>query len=605
MIQDTDNDYPVGKKKTDLSTPNTSDSDSHIIIEGKKIDNPGLGNCAFYAFAIGLIEIIQEEKIAYGSRRPMFKQWVALDPSINTENLYDDICSFDYKKPKNRLLDQLQKSLRQIVCECTLSELRQACASSRAANDYKKLTATSSFMNFSFLYYDNLEWIDSDYNEYANLQDVKKALDALVRGALERKSLEHDEQLELNVLTSDALGQAALKLKTLLNEILKTDVAKLGELKSEAIRLQGAIIKALKAQMEILTLDVLEAEKLTELKIDVVRLQEVINDALRDEALKIIHNNPLIAVEEHEQLTLAPIFMSLFYGSDVDLNLITAETKPKADSPIIKAAKVITQNSFWGTHGHLNHLGNVFGVNLHTLINGKVNYVFVDDPDRHVITVNNINDAHWTTMVTRAKSLCVFSGDDEKATNTAPQVTEMDKSAAEKKVNDTLKTKEVPNKARTSGESVKKIEPAKVETPLKIVKQEHASSINNLMLASLKAQVANAVKEYCNYSNSIWFSFFHRHGETGRNRAKSFGDKLSACMDYNDAKKIVIDFLKDRKNGNTHPHSFRTMLLQELLTKNKSAPDLKYLSNNFSEQLDILQIHLNIETKSFQSSRRI
>lgn len=491
MTQEIVNNDFVDKKKTAFSTPRISDSDALITIEAKQIDNPGLGNCAFYAFAIGLIEIIQEEKIAYGSRRPMFKQWVALDPSINTEKLYDDICSFDYKKPNNRLLDQLQKSLRQIVCDCTLSELRQACASSRAVNDYKKLTATSSFMNFSFLYYDNSDWIDPEYNEYANLPDVKKAFDALEQRALERKSLERDEQLELNVLISDALGQAALKLKTLLNEILKTDVAKLGALKSETIRLQDAIIKALTAQMEILTPDGLEAEKLTELKVDVVRLQEVINDALRDEALKIIRNNPLIVVEEHEQLTLAPIFMSLFYGSDVDLNLITAETKPKADSTIIKAAKVITQNYFWGTHGHLNHLGSVFGVNLHTLTEGNANFVFVDAPDRYVITVNNKNNAHWTTIVTQAKSVCAFSGDDEKTTKTLHQVTKMGKRAAENKV--------FPNKVRTSGESAKKTEPAKVGTPSKIVKQEYANSTNNLMRASLKGQVANAVKEYCNY----------------------------------------------------------------------------------------------------------
>ena len=119
------------------------------------------------------------------------------------------------------------------------------------------------------------------------------------------------------------------------------------------------------------------------------------------------------------------------------------------------------------------------------------------------------------------------------------------------------------------------------------------------MLARLKHQVANSTKEYCSYSNSVWFSFFHRHGETGRKRAKSFEDKLAACIDYNDAKKMVVDFLKDKKNGNTHPHSFRTMLLQELLTKDKRAPDLKYLSKNFSEQLDVIQIQLNIESKSF------
>ena len=88
--------------------PGQKDSPA-VIIKEKPIDNPGGGDCAFYAFAIGLIDIIQEEN--YYLCTTMFDRWKALDPS--TSALFDEIKVCDLttgRVQKSQMLVKLQQS---------------------------------------------------------------------------------------------------------------------------------------------------------------------------------------------------------------------------------------------------------------------------------------------------------------------------------------------------------------------------------------------------------------------------------------------------------------------------------------------------------------
>ena len=109
-------------------------------------------------------------------------------------------------------------------------------------------------------------------------------------------------------------------------------------------------------------------------------------------------------------------------------------------------------------------------------------------------------------------------------------------------------------------------------------------SPDKAMLDQLKQAVANATSAYVSYSNGIWFSLFHRHGNAGRVRANTFNDRFAKIDDLNVAKKELIAYLNNSKNGNTHPHSYRTMLLQEMLVKNPK-PSLQVVSRKFSSLL--------------------
>src|SRR5690349_15916932 len=113
----------IGKiEKTQISTETTGNTGtrkdrSNIILKERNLDNPGKGNCGFYAVAIGLIDIIQEEAVY--SSKSMFNRWVSLDGSVN--RYYNEICKYDPDKPNLKLLEVLQRILRVITFNIQLA----------------------------------------------------------------------------------------------------------------------------------------------------------------------------------------------------------------------------------------------------------------------------------------------------------------------------------------------------------------------------------------------------------------------------------------------------------------------------------------------------
>jgi hypothetical protein len=115
-------------------------------------------------------------------------------------------------------------------------------------------------------------------------------------------------------------------------------------------------------------------------------------------------------------------------------------------------------------------------------------------------------------------------------------------------------------------------------------------------LARLKSYVSLAKQQYVHHSRGIRFSLFHFHGKTGRIRAFDFEYKFLKIQNYDEAVSVLKAFLHDKNNGNTHPHSFRTMLLSTLI--GIDGYPFSMVSREFDESLAELDRVLTIITPS-------
>ncbi|KTD51784.1 hypothetical protein Lqui_0628 [Legionella quinlivanii] len=121
---------------------------------------------------------------------------------------------------------------------------------------------------------------------------------------------------------------------------------------------------------------------------------------------------------------------------------------------------------------------------------------------------------------------------------------------------------------------------------LGIPKDVHAEvKVSPYSSDSLKACTRQALDEYLNYSNRFWskISIFHRHGPEGQKRAIDFFDKLFTQKEENTAG-FLLDFLENNnKNGNTYPHSFRTLLLKTMSKEGLHWKNESDFINNLTE----------------------
>ncbi|MBA2652173.1 MAG: hypothetical protein H0U73_07905 [Tatlockia sp.] len=109
-----------------------------------------------------------------------------------------------------------------------------------------------------------------------------------------------------------------------------------------------------------------------------------------------------------------------------------------------------------------------------------------------------------------------------------------------------------------------------------------------ILLKELQLKVQKATAGYLKYNKEeCYYSIFHVHGETGRLRAEGFQICFAKIDNYADAKRVLFNYLKDPKNGNTYPHSYRTMLLDKLLRE--SATKLKDTSDRYDLLLEMYE----------------
>lgn len=449
-----------------VSAPTTEQlqeaSKAAVCLERRIIDNPGLGNCGFYAFAIGLISIIQEE--VSSKKRGMFDRWVELDPSI--AGLFVKIVNSDLDNVDRELLDQLQSSLRIIAYQYQVLELKKTC--SLYSNNPKALEENSNYIHFAALYYGNELDTDSRFNPFAN---------------------------------------------------------------------SGPILQ------ELATID---------------------RTTVR---------------ENHEDDVLMPLFLKLLYGDKVNPKQIKSDTEPMLNSPILVGMNNITQDFFWGTHTDLDYLAIAFKLNLHVLRNQTSVQEYPGDlPNQHTITLQNLGNAHWTTEVMVAKELLALDtvlGRSMVALTPVSSAPEKPSSNAGSQVD-----RDTPPVTPQQSDATK---PDSKNLPHEELSNEQKK------LEKLKQLVANSTYEYTEYNKSVWYSFFHRHGSAGRDRANKFNLEFAKTTNLAEATTKLLTYLGDNSNGNTHPHSYRTMLLYGLQGDIADRKSLQSLSKGYADALMTLR----------------
>ena len=284
-----------------------------------------------------------------------------------------------------------------------------------------------------------------------------------------------------------------------------------------------------------------------------------------------------------ENTALVPLFIELLYGK-VDFKTLTEDSYPLDTSPILGLLQQITADFEWAQHLDLDYLSRAFQLNLHILDNGKPRWAFKDTPGLHTIALNNENNSHWTTQVKFAKAFNCNAQKVSVAVSTASG------GASE----------HVPNQAQDRPSKSKKRMSVSFADQVQTVHSNSnltASKQNNTVdkLERLRQKVANVTGEYLEYNSSVWYSIFHRHGKTGRNRAEAFNNIFASLGDYECAKRRLVQFLADPSKGNTHPHSYRTMLLNELLNNGQLPKiSLQQTSKGFDSQLKRLAHDLDV-----------
>jgi hypothetical protein len=334
----------------------------------------------------------------------------------------------------------------------------------------------------------------------------------------------------------------------------------------------------------------------------------IYNEFARSEIIKAAIDSVRHLVKNNfESETFVPLFIEMLYGN-VDKKTITEETLPSETSPILEALLQITANFEWANHLNLDYLSRAFKVNFHILDNGAPRWKFKDAEGMHTIELNNENNSHWTTQVMFAKAF------DSTPTKAAPQkqvapsqvapstvATTIIPTPPTTTITPTMLTTTLPADAQASKATLLSTSPASTSKPEEVspkIKKvaEPLPKKDQEKLERLRQQIANATVGYLEYNNSIWFSIFHRHGKRGRIRAQNFNTSFAAINNYDDAKATLISFLKDPQLGNTHPHSFRTMLLNEL--ENNKSGNLQQTSKYFNDKLGKLASELNISLLS-------
>ena len=552
-----------------------------VMITQQIVDNPGLGNCAFYAYAIGMINIIQEEKVAGNETK--FAQWVSLDGKLANE--YDAICAFDYNKPDNALLNRLQRSLRNTGYDYQVNEIKQACikatvvvdnfkdlypdATSKAHKDamkrkYKDITANSNYINFAAMYYGVQQDIGAGFNPFVDSAAIRKAMRELDRSKIEDNyeelvlvplflKLVYGEEQGVKQITQATVPAASSPILAAINNITQ-----------EFFWGTHQDLTYLATMLEV-NLHTLENG------------QDRRRDSLGDipERHTITVNNQgnfhwTTQINEAQEIN-AKDKSGKNKKDKTDLKSSLKPVKhPEEEKTELgkEASKVVTPAPAPAT---ATATATVPVVPVpEVLMPGQVETVGIpskpmDDKPQH-------KEVHFT-----------FTTSQLAAQEKHAQLEAQEKLAQ-------LEAQEKHGLKVAKGETQKpKLSPApKVE-----------SRDTDSQLAHLRRAVANATLKYTNYSESIWFSLFHRHGNAGRVRAKDFNTRFAAIQNFDEAKKELIAYLRnDQNNGNTHPHSYRTMLLHEML-KDNATLSLQNTSKKFDELLTQLSSALKVSAGSF------
>ncbi|HDS3848833.1 type IV secretion protein Dot [Legionella pneumophila] len=186
------------------------------------IDNPGGGDCGFYAVAIGLISIIQNEYKLYGKSKT-YDRWKQVEGIYGVR--LQDILNVDLKKLhdspytyKSELLFLLQMSLRNIAVIVNKEDLVKRIIEEGRSKDQTKIEGSNAYCKFMelvqlYLYRrDSLERI-SQFNELAlspeivqTARDIAKILRPILRNQPFHQVQKIENAFVKEVLLNDVLS---------------------------------------------------------------------------------------------------------------------------------------------------------------------------------------------------------------------------------------------------------------------------------------------------------------------------------------------------------------------------------------------------------------
>ncbi|VEB39004.1 hypothetical protein [Legionella cherrii] len=186
-----------------------------------RINNPGGGDCGFFAFAIGAIKDIQDEYALYG-KSATYDQWIRKGLlGVSLQELIDFDLNRLYESPyhyKNELLSTLQMSLRNIAADAYTIDLLNRIRTEAVSKDEETLIEGSpvyhKFMELVRFYLgkekNNLAEI-SKFNELALSPQVTTLAENTARSLQPKLTAKPLSEAETNTIENAHVKEALLK----------------------------------------------------------------------------------------------------------------------------------------------------------------------------------------------------------------------------------------------------------------------------------------------------------------------------------------------------------------------------------------------------------
>ncbi|HAZ7573010.1 type IV secretion protein Dot [Legionella sp. PATHC032] len=201
------------------------------------IDNPGGGDCGFYALAVGLINIIQNEYKLHGKSKT-YDRWKQVEGIYGIR--MQDILNVDLKKLhdspytyKSELLFLLQMSLRNIAVIVNKEDLVKRIIEEGRSKDQTKIEGSNAYCKFMelvqlYLYRrGSLEMI-SQFNELAlspeivqTAQDIARMLRPILRNQPFHQAQKIENAFVKEVLLNDVLSGNAINSNSIILKSLE------------------------------------------------------------------------------------------------------------------------------------------------------------------------------------------------------------------------------------------------------------------------------------------------------------------------------------------------------------------------------------------------
>ncbi|WP_028388050.1 hypothetical protein [Legionella fairfieldensis] len=359
-----------------------------------RIDNPGGGDCGFYAFAIGLIDLIQNEYQS-GGVSPTYDQWV--QEGLEDIQL-DDLLAINlyqlHLSPRNdqkRMLSALQMSLRHVVVNTQRQSLLAALQSQEKSPFLSKIEGEvvfNKFMQLVLLVKNSINELPTEakFNELVFDNNVMKLARETSRSL--RLALTSNESLTSNEYCDELLVNASLE----------------GVPSKEWDKLISCSISPEKIA------DIVQITKEIDTQINKKVAEKIANITFVNEEEKravFARERELFPVQKRKDMIADKVKFRLDeriqreHIKDIFLKDTIVKGELNPHSVILKGMdQIAIKGKWWATHENLTLLAAKFKVNL--VVEGPMNGQRLNNgtllaiPSIHLTNHNNV---HWTTTV--------------------------------------------------------------------------------------------------------------------------------------------------------------------------------------------------------------